>query len=273
MPAYYKIILDSEAKKMRLIIDDIEKKVTIESNGNEKELDFYSPEAFASLSDLWLKMGWGLKYTYTFTWMGRPVIQLPEDMLRTQELIFSLRPDVIVETGVAHGGSLVFYASLCSLMGKGRVVGVDIEIRPHNRKAIEEHPLASWITLIEGNAVAPEIFEQVCSECSSAEVVLVLLDSCHEKDHVLKELELYSQLVSVGSYIVATDGIMQNLQGTPRSKNDWNWNNPAEAAREFVKNNPRFAIEPPRWSFNESPLSENITHWPDAWIKKIKAEI
>lgn len=255
---------------MKLILDDQKKILILEDAVGAKELDFYTPEAFRYLSAMWVKMGWGLKHIYTFTWMGRPIIQLPEDMLRVQEVVFSLQPDVIVETGIAHGGSLVFYASLCRLMGKGRVIGVDIEIRPHNRKAMEEHPLFSYLTLIEGNSVADETFERVYRECKDAKTVLVFLDSCHEKAHVKKELELYSRLVSVGSYIVATDGLMQDLDGAPRSKDDWNWNNPAEAAREFVGENSDFVIAPPAWSFNESSLSENITHWPDAWLKRVR---
>ncbi len=257
---------------MKITLDDEAQKIEIQDVSGKKTLDFYTPEAFRLISDLWLKMGWGLKHMYTFTWFGRPIIQLPEDMLRTQEVIFSLKPDVIVETGVAHGGSLVFYASLCRLMGKGKVIGVDIEIRPHNRKAIEEHALASYITLIEGDSVSPDIFEQVQRECFSGATVLVFLDSCHEKAHVLKELELYSRLVSPGSYIVATDGIMGALTKAPRSREDWAWNNPTEAARDFVKLHPEFEIATPRWRFNESPLSENmiITHWPDAWLKKVR---
>ena len=104
-----------------------------------------------------MRVGWNQKYQYTFSWMGRPVIQLPEDMMRMQEVIYRLQPDLIVETGVAHGGSLIFYASLCKAIGKGRVVGIDIEIRPHNRMAIESHPLAGLITLIEGSSIAPEV--------------------------------------------------------------------------------------------------------------------
>src|SRR6266480_2325826 len=114
-----------------------------------------SPEAFAIVSRAWLRLGWDVKYVYSFTWLGRPIIQLPEDMIRIQEVIYRLRPDVIVETGVAHGGSLIFYASLCHLIGKGRVIGVDIDIRSHNRAAIEAHPLSSLITLVEGDSVAP----------------------------------------------------------------------------------------------------------------------
>jgi cephalosporin hydroxylase len=208
-------------------------------------------------------------HVYSFTWMGRPVIQLPEDMLRLQEVIFSVQPDVIIETGVAHGGSLVFYASLCKLMNKGRVIGIDVNIRPHNRKAIESHTLASLITLVEGDSIDPGIIARVRTLVNRGEVVLVLLDSKHTKQHVLAELNSYAPLVSKGSYIVAMDGIIEELVGAPRSEPDWTWNNPRAAALEFVKNNPDFVIEEPEFLFNEGRVSERVTYWPDGFIKRV----
>ena len=202
--------------------------------------------------------------------MGRPIIQLPEDMIRTQEVIYNLKPTVIVETGVAHGGSLIYYASLFKMMGlnTSRVIGVDIEIRPHNRKAIEAHELSSMITLVEGDSAAPATVDRVRSMIRPEDRVLVILDSCHTKEHVLKELEVYYPLVSKGSYIVATDGVMQWVSETARAQKDWTWNNPTEAAKDFEKAHPEFKIEQPAWVFNESPLTENVTHWPSAWLKR-----
>src|ERR1044071_4375710 len=136
-----------------------------------------TPEAFEVLSDLWLRSGWDTKYVYSFTWLGRPIIQLPEDMVRLQEVIYSVGADVIIETGVAHGGSLIFYASLCQAMGRGRVIGIDIEIRPHNRKAIEEHFLFPFITLIEGSSVDEKIVSAVKQLVKPGEKMLILLDS------------------------------------------------------------------------------------------------
>src|SRR5512144_2490024 len=133
---------------MKLVIDTDAKTLTREEDGTSETLPLYSRRAFELLSDEWVRVGWNEKYPYTFSWFGRPVIQLPEDMIRAQEAIWRVRPDVIVETGVAHGGSLVFYATLLKAMGAGRVVGVDIDIRPHNRKAIEAHPLFPLITLV-----------------------------------------------------------------------------------------------------------------------------
>src|SRR5690242_2910756 len=127
---------------MKLVVDTSEESVVIEGHNGFNEVPLFSPEAFEAVSKLWLKIGWNRKYSYAFTWLGRPIIQLPEDMIRIQEIIYRIKPDVIIETGIAHGGSLVFYASLLKLIGKGRIVGIDVEIRPHNRKAIETHELA-----------------------------------------------------------------------------------------------------------------------------------
>src|SRR5687767_955908 len=217
--------------------------MSVEHAGETTTYPLDSREAFNIISEIWLRVGWDNKYVYTFTWLGRPIIQLPEDMFRLQELVYSLRPDVIVETGVAHGGSLVFHASLCKAMNRGRVIGVDLEIRPHNRRAIESHALFPLITLIEGSSVDPLIVNDVKSRIGPGEKVMVLLDSCHEKQHVLAELAAYAPLVTPGSYVVAMDGIMEQLVGAPRSKEDWVWNNPRQAAIEFVAHDANFVIE------------------------------
>lgn len=248
-------------------------KLTIDTNAQlltteDATLPLYSREAFELLSSLWLKVGWNEKYVYTFSWQGRPIIQLPEDLVRTQEVIYRVQPDVIIETGVAHGGSLVFYAGLCKIMGKGRVIGVDIEIRPANRKAIEAHELYPWITLIEGDSSAPETIQRVTSLVQPGEKVIVFLDSNHSKAHVAAELAAYHPLVTVGSYIVATDGIMMNLDDAPRGRSTWATDNPAEAALEFARHHPEFVIEQPAWPFNESNLVNNVTHWPHAWLRR-----
>jgi cephalosporin hydroxylase len=253
---------------MNVIISLTQKILTVQADGVEQTLPLYSKRAFELLSDIWVKVGWDQKYTYTFTWLGRPIIQLPEDMIRAQEVIYRVQPDVIIEIGVAHGGSLVYYASLYKVIGKGRVIGVDIEVRPHNRRAIEAHPLFPLITLVEGNSIAPETVRQVKSLIKPGEAVMVFLDSCHTKQHVLAELEAYHDLVTPGSYIVATDGIMKDLYDVPRGSPEWVWDNPAAAAVEFAKNHPEFEIEQPAWPFNESELSVNVTHWPGAWLRR-----
>ncbi len=244
--------------------------VNVEEDGKTATYKLDTPEAFALISQVWLRAGWDNKHVYSFTWMGRPVIQLPEDMLRIQELIYSIKPDVIIETGVAYGGTLVFYASLCKIMERGRVVGVDIEIRPHNREAIEAHELFPLITLIEGNSIDEAVVDEVKSLVRPGERVLVLLDSRHTKDHVLAELEAYSPLVDVGSYIVAMDGIMEQLASAPRTQPDWTWNNPKRAALEFVERNADFVIEEPAFLFNEGNVSERVTYWPCGFIKRVR---
>jgi len=235
---------------------------------NDQELDLAEPEAFELISRAWLRAGWDTKYVYGFSWLGRPVIQLPEDMLRIQEVIYDIKPDVIVETGVAHGGSLIFYASLCTAIGKGRVIGIDIEIRSHNRTAIEEHRLSPLISLVEGSSVDANIVQSVKDQIGSAETVLVILDSNHLKDHVLAELKSYSSLVSPGSYIVACDGIMQQVVGAPRAAEDWTWNNPISAVNEFIATHPEFECVEPAWSFNESKITERVTYWPKAFLRR-----
>ncbi|PWT82851.1 MAG: hydroxylase, partial [Acidobacteria bacterium] len=247
---------------MKIVIDTTAKTLTCEADGTSRQIDLYSKEAFELISDQWLTIGWNEKYPYTFSWMGRPIIQLPEDLVRIQEVIYRVRPDVILETGVAHGGSLILYASLCKAMGHGRVIGIDIEIRPHNRKAIEAHELSSMITLIEGSSVAPEIVQQAHELIKPEETTLVILDSNHSKEHVAAELKAYADLITPGSYIVATDGSMKDLSEVPRGNRDWVWDNPAAAAAAFAETHPDFELEQPAWPFNESTLEKNITHWP-----------
>ena len=254
---------------MKIIIDTEAKTLTEETPAGAETFDLYSREAFERISRQWVKVGWDQGYSYTFSWMGRPVIQLPEDMIRIQEVLYRVKPDVIIETGVAHGGSLIFYAGLCKAMERGRVVGVDIEIRAHNRQAIEAHELASYITLIEGDSVGVDTLSRVRSQIGPGDTVLVILDSCHNKDHVAKELEAYHGLVTPDSYIIATDGIMLDLGDVPRGQPKWSWDNPTSAAEEFAVAHEDFVLEQPPWPFNESKLTANITHWPGAWLRKI----
>jgi len=254
---------------MKLIIDAAEQTLTEQVADNSRVLPLYSTEAFELISQQWLKVGWDQRYSYTFSWMGRPIIQLPEDMIRVQEVLYRVRPDVIVETGIAHGGSLIYYASLCKAFGKGRVLGIDIEIRPQNRRAIEEHEMSSLITLIEGSSISATVVEQVHSMVKSSDTVLVILDSNHTKEHVAAELEAYYDLVTSDSYIVATDGIMKDLHDVPSGKVEWRLDHPTAAAAEFAARHPEFVLEQPPWPFNESQLTENITHWPGAWLRRL----
>lgn len=253
---------------MKIVIDTESKNLECVDRSGSRSLPLYSDQAFDLLSLFWLKVGWNQKYPYTFSWMGRPIIQAPEDIVRTQEVIYRVKPDLLIETGVAHGGSLIFYASLFQAMGKGRVLGVDIDIRPPNRKAIEAHPLSSRISLLEGSSTDSATVKRVREQVRPGETVMVILDSNHTKQHVLEELALYHDLVTPGSYIVATDGSMKDLHDVPRGKPEWIDDNPSAAAMEFAAKHPQFIMEQPPWPFNESTLLQNITHWPNAWLRR-----
>jgi cephalosporin hydroxylase len=254
---------------MKCTIDTDTGNVLVEEDGGSRTVTLYSTEGFELLSELWLKVGWNQKHVYTFSWLGRPIIQLPEDLIRIQEVINTVQPDVIVECGVAHGGALVYYASLCKLFGRGRVIGIDIEIRPHNRAAIEAHPLADLITLIEASSTDPVTVAEVAEQIKPGETTLVMLDSAHNREHVLAELEAYSGLVSAGSYVVVMDGIMVLAADTPRGGADWSANNPISAVEEFASTHPEFVVEQPAWQFNESELTSNVTHWQHGYVRRV----
>lgn len=257
---------------MRITIDTDAKTLIHEDTPGTVRYSLYSRESFELISQQWLKVGWNERYPYTFSWMGRPIIQLPEDMIRMQEVIYRIRPTLIVETGVAHGGSLVFYASILKAMGvqNPRVLGIDIDIRPHNRAAIEAHELSPYITLIEGSSILPRTVASVADHVQKDDTVLVILDSNHSKAHVAAELDAYQQFVSHGSYIVATDGSMRDLHDVPRGDPSWVHDHPSAAAEEFARANPHFELEQPAWPFNESELERNITHWPNAYLRRVR---
>jgi cephalosporin hydroxylase len=247
-----------------------ENTITVIQEDGRKQFGIGTPEAFKLISDLWLRSGWDTKYVYSFTWMGRPIIQLPDDMLRIQETIYRVKPDVLIETGIAHGGSLVFYASLFKAMDKGRVIGVDIEIRPHNRKAIEAHEMSERITMIEGSSIDDFIVGQVRTHLKSDERCLVVLDSNHTRSHVLAELRSYAEFVAIDSYIVACDGIMQQVVGAPRTKPEWTTDNPQSAVNDFLAECSDFVLEEPSFLFNEGDITKRVTYWPNAFLRRVK---
>ncbi len=184
------------------------------------------------------------RYCYNFSWMGRPIIQYPQDMIAMQEIIWEVQPDVIVETGIAHGGSLIYYASLLELIGKGKVVGIDIDIRDHNRAEIEKHPMSKRIEMIQGSAVDADIAKQAAESAAGAKTVLVTLDSNHTHEHVLRELELYSPLVTPGSYCVVFDTVVEDMPPGSFPNRPWDiGNNPKTAVHAFLESNPDFEID------------------------------
>jgi cephalosporin hydroxylase len=203
------------------------------------------------------------RYSYNFSWLGRPVIQYPQDLVALQEIVWRVRPDLIVETGIAHGGSLVFSASMLELLGGDReAVGVDIEIRPHNREAIEAHAMASRITMVEGSSVDEDVVAQVRERAAGKERVLVVLDSNHTHDHVARELELYGDLVTPGSYLVVMDTVIEDMPAEAFPDRPWGpGNNPKTAVHEFLERTDRFEID------REISDKLLITVAPDGYLK------
>lgn len=185
------------------------------------------------------------KYTYNFTWMGRPVIQFPQDLMAMQEIIWNTRPDLIIETGIAHGGSLVFYAAMLEMMGlEGRVLGIDIDIRAHNRAEIEAHPMAHRIDMIQGSAVAEETAARVRETAAKFQRPMVVLDSNHTHEHVLRELELYSPLVAPGCYCVVFDTLIEDMPAGSFPDRPWDkGDNPRTAVRAFLQANDAFEVD------------------------------
>ena len=253
---------------MRLTIDTGSKTMSVEEDGHRLNLDLFSKESFDRIAELWVAVGWVRKYSYGFSWMGRPIIQLPDDMVRIQEAIFATRPDTIIETGVAHGGSLIYYASLFEALGHGRVIGIDVEIRPKNRAAIEAHPMFRRISLVEGNSIAQTTLEQVKALLKPGETVMVILDSNHSKAHVAGELDAYADLVTKGQFLLVQDGVMQHVAGMPRTHSDWSWNNPISAVSEFLARRPDFERAPLPRPFDESQATPECTHHPEGWLRR-----
>ncbi|MEO8049329.1 MAG: CmcI family methyltransferase [Acidobacteriota bacterium] len=254
---------------MKIVIDTVAQTLTEVNGAAENTVGLFSKEAFETLSLAWVRVGWSLQYYHNFTWFGLPVLQFPEDLLRLQEVIYALRPAVIVETGVYQGGSLLFHASLLEAIGGGKVIGIDREIPKQTRDALGSHPLGRRISLLGGDSTDPKIVEQVKSLIESASPVLVILDSGHTREHVARELECYAPLVTEGSYIVATDGIMKDLADVPRALPEWKSDNPFEAANEFAARHPEFRQQQPPWPSQQGVLAENVTYWPGAWLKRL----
>jgi len=222
------------------------------------------------LSNAWVREITPHRYAYNFKWLGRPIIQCPQDIIAMQELISSVQPDLIIETGIAHGGSLIFYASIlelnaiCGGTQNAEVLGIDIDIRQHNREAIEAHPMFKRISMIEGSSIAPEIIEQVKVKAQGKQKILVCLDSNHTHDHVLAELEAYAPMTSVGSYCVVFDTIIEDLPDDMFSDRPWGvGNNPKTAVWEYLKTHPEFEIDK---TIQHKLL---ITVAPDGYLKRI----
>ncbi|OSZ77599.1 cephalosporin hydroxylase [Chitinophagaceae bacterium IBVUCB2] len=206
------------------------------------------------------------QYSYNFSWMGRPIIQYPQDMIAMQELIWEIKPDLIIETGIAHGGSLIYYASIMELIGNGEVLGIDIDIREHNKQEIEKHPMFKRIKMIEGSSVSEETVEKVRQFADGKKKILVCLDSNHTHEHVLQELNFYAPFVSLNSYIVVFDTIVEDLpEGYFSQQRPWGIsNNPKTAVQDFLVTNKNFEID---HSIDNKVL---ISVAPQGYLKRVK---
>ena len=263
-----------ERQQMTPIIQ-FEKEVleNIEGLGNDRDIK--------DLSRIWLRDASAHRYTYNFSCMGRPIIQLPQDIVAMQELIWSIKPDLIIETGIAHGGSLILSAAMlaqldmCDAIENGlsfdpresqrKVVGIDIDIRTHNRAAIEEHPMASRIQMIEGSSIDADVIEQVHHIANRHETIMVILDSNHTHEHVLAELKAYASLASVGSYCCVFDTIVEDLPKELYPDRPWGpGDNPKTAVWEYLKTHPEFEIDK---SIQHKLL---ITVAPDGYLKRVR---
>lgn len=218
--------------------------ITLTSGEESQRVRLYSPEGLRLIAGLWVKLAAEYRVMYEPTWLGIPIIQFPTDIVMMQELIWKVRPDIIVECGLAHGGSAVLYASICELLRNGRVLGIDIEIREGNRTAIQKHSMSKRIEIIEGNSVEKAVVDKVEERVRGAGSVLVVLDSNHSREHVAKEVEIYSRFVTPGSYLVVMDGAQGHVWDIPRGRKEWKDDNPLPAIRDFVSSHPEFQVDP-----------------------------
>jgi cephalosporin hydroxylase len=239
-------------------------KIILKNNDEEFEVNLYSKEGIEMLSNLWIKSAAEFKLNYELTWMGRPIIQFGTDMIMLQELIWKIKPDIFIETGIAHGGSLIYTASLFELMGNdGLVIGIDVEIREHNRVEIEAHSMYKRIKMIEGSSISETTISLLEKLLNTDKKIMIMFDSNHSTDHVLSELRLYSKYVNVGSYMIVQDGAQEWVSDIPRGKPEWKHDNPLSAIDLFLKENDDFVID-------ETYTRLGITQSPNGYLKKIK---
>lgn len=225
-------------------------------------------KSFKELTKSWFLSSEKYEYSYHFRWLGRPIIQYPQDIVAIQEIIWKVKPDLIIETGIAHGGSLIFHASILEMLGHGEVLGIDVDIREHNKIEIENHPMYKRIHMIQGSSISEEVIKKVYKFAKKKKRILLILDSNHTHDHVLDELNYYSPLVQKGSYAIVLDTIIEDIsKPTSRTHNKRPWskgNNPKTAVKQFLKTNNRFQID------KEIENKLLITVAPSGYLKCIK---
>jgi cephalosporin hydroxylase len=253
------------APQKNCLVATEEAQLTLAVEGQTHTVRLYSPEGLELLASLWIKLAAQYRLMYEPTWLGIPIIQLPADIVMMQELIWNIRPDVIVECGLAHGGSAVLYASICELLGKGQVLGIDVEVRPANRAAIESHPLSKRIEIIEGSSIDQATIDLVRDRIQGAQTVLVILDSNHTHHHVYQELTMYHPLVTPGSYLVTMDGAQAYVWDIPRGKKQWREDNPLQAIRQFIQEHPEFEVDP-------YYTRMHLTSSPEGFLRRLTPE-
>jgi cephalosporin hydroxylase len=234
----------------------------------QRIIEYANDEEFKNLAKSWITESMRRKYVYNFTWLGRPIIQYPEDIVALQEIIWETKPDLIIETGIAHGGSLIFSASMLQLIGgDGEVLGIDIDIRDHNKKEIENHPFSNRIKMLQGSSISSEIEEQVKAICKNKKRIMVCLDSNHTHEHVLRELEIYSKFVSMDCYLVVLDTFVEDMEKNFFEDRPWNvGNNPKTAVWEFLRKSPNFEMN------KNIPQKLLITVAPDGFLKRVSLD-
>jgi cephalosporin hydroxylase len=254
---------------MKLLIDTNSKKINISEEQDSHNLNLYTKKAFTKISNFWLEYIWNQKYTYRFTWLGFPIIQLPDDIINIQELIFKEKPKYIIETGVAHGGSVIFYASLIKLLNLKKVVGIEKKIKKKNLINLHRSPLKKYFKIIQGDSTSDKVINKVKNIIKKNKTLLIL-DSNHSSEHVYKELVSYSKILQKNCIIVATDGIVDVMKFAPRRLKYNKNGGPVLAIKKFLSKDKKFKKINPTNLFNESNVSQNMTHWQYGWMKKIK---
>ena len=244
-------------------ITETDSSIILKNEKGQEEVKLYTKEGFEMLSNLWIKVAAEFKVNYELTWLGRPIIQVGSDMIMLQELIWEVKPDIFIETGIAHGGSLIYTASLFEMIGNGRVIGIDIDIREHNKVAILAHPMFKRISMIEGSSVADSTIIALEKQLESGKKIMVMLDSNHSREHVLNEINLYSKYIPVGSYLIVQDGAQKWVADIPRGKAEWMDDNPLNAIDDFLKVNSDFVVD-------ETYTRLGITQSPKGFLKRIK---
>ena len=241
------------------------KNTEFEKRNKKKINEMDKDDNLKKITKKWFNQSYQYEYSYHFQWLGRPIIQYPQDMIAIQEIIWKVKPDLIIETGIAHGGSLIFSASMLELLGKGKVLGIDIDIRKHNKVEIEKHPLFHRITMLEGSSIDSKIADKVYKFAKNHKKILVILDSNHTHDHVYEEIKLYSKLVSKGSYLIVLDTIVDDMPDKFFKDRNWDKNrNPKSAVKQFLRENKKFKID------KEIEKKLLITVAPSGFIKRIR---